>query len=79
MELFPFVPYIRYMLPGVISLGIFMTVMIVGAMSYLDDKQRGVHEGYLVTLNTKLELVLRQNLAGTIKATISGVMITILG
>jgi ABC-2 type transport system permease protein len=79
VELFPFVPYIRYMLPGVISLGIFMTVMIGGAMSYLDDKQRGVHEGYLVTPITKLELVLGQNLAGTIKATISGVMVTILG
>ena len=79
VELFPFVPYMRYMLPGVISLGIFMTVMIGGGMSYLDDKQRGVHEGYLVTPITKFELVLGQNAAGTIKAVISGVMLTILG
>jgi ABC-2 type transport system permease protein len=79
VELFPFVPYMRYMLPGVISLGMFMTVMIGGGMSYLDDKQRGVHEGYLVTPITKMELVLGQNLAGTIKAVISGVMVTILG
>jgi ABC-2 type transport system permease protein len=79
VELFPFVPYMRYMLPGVISLGMFMTVMIGGGMSYLDDKQRGVHEGYLVTPITKFELVLGQNLAGTIKAVISGVMVTILG
>ena len=79
VELFPFVPYMRYMLPGVISLGMFMTVMIGGGMSYLDDKQRGVHEGYLVTPITKLELVLGQNVAGTIKAVVSGVMVTILG
>ena len=79
VELFPFVPYMRYMLPGVITLGMFMTVMIGGGMSYLDDKQRGVHEGYLVTPITKLELVLGQNLAGTIKAIVSGVMVTILG
>jgi ABC-2 type transport system permease protein len=79
VELYPFVPYMRYMLPGVISLGMFMTVMIGGGMSYLDDKQRGVHEGYLVTPITKLELVLGQNLAGTIKAVVSGVMVTILG
>ncbi|MEP6619396.1 MAG: ABC transporter permease [bacterium] len=79
VELFPFVPYMRYMLPGVISLGMFMTVMIGGGMSYLDDKQRGVHEGYLVTPITKFELVLGQNLAGTIKAVISGVMVTVLG
>jgi ABC-2 type transport system permease protein len=79
VELFPFVPYMRYMLPGVITLGMFMTVMIGGGMSYLDDKQRGVHEGYLVTPITKLELVLGQNLAGTIKAVVTGVMVTILG
>ena len=79
VELFPFVPYMRYMLPGVITLGMFMTVMIGGGMSYLDDKQRGVHEGYLVTPITKLELVLGQNLAGTIKAVVSGTMVTILG
>lgn len=79
VELFPFVPYMRYMLPGVISLGMFMTVMIGGGMSYLDDKQRGVHEGYLVTPITKFELVLGQNLAGTIKAIVSGVLVTVLG
>ena len=79
VELFPFVPYMRYMLPGVITLGMFMTVMIGGGMSYLDDKQRGVHEGYLVTPITKMELVLGQNVAGTIKAIVSGTMVTILG
>jgi ABC-2 type transport system permease protein len=79
VELFPFVPYMRYMLPGVISLGMFMTVMIGGGMSYLDDKQRGVHEGYLVTPITKLELVLGQNIAGTIKAVVSGTMVAIVG
>lgn len=79
VELFPFVPYIRYMLPGVISLGMFMTVMIGGGMTYLDDKQRGVHEGYLVTPITKFELVLGQNIAGTIKAVVTGILVTILG
>lgn len=79
VELFPFVPYMRYMLPGVIALGMFMTVMIGGGMSYLDDKQRGVHEGYLVTPITKMELVLGQTIAGTIKAVVTGTMVTILG
>jgi ABC-2 type transport system permease protein len=79
VELYPYVPYMRYMLPGVISLGLFMSVMIGGAIMYLDDKTRGVHEGYLVTPITKLELVLGQNLAGTIKATIGGVLLTLVG
>ena len=79
VELFPFVPYLRYMLPGVITLGMFMTVMIGGGMSYLDDKQRGVHEGYLVTPITKTELVLGQNVAGSVKAVITGAMVALLG
>ena len=79
VELYPYVPYIRYMLPGVISLGLFMSVMIGGAIMYLDDKQRGVHEGYLVTPITKLELLLAQNVAGTIKATGAGMLLAVTG
>jgi ABC-2 type transport system permease protein len=79
VELYSYIPYMRYMLPGVISLGLFMSVMVGGAIMYLDDKQRGVHEGYLVTPITKLELVLAQNLAGTLKATLGGVLIIIVG
>jgi ABC-2 type transport system permease protein len=79
VELYPFVPYMRYMLPGVIALGLFMVVMIGGGISYLDDKQRGVHEGYLVTPITKLELVLGQTIAGTVKGTIAGVLLGMIG
>jgi ABC-type multidrug transport system permease subunit len=79
VELYPYVPYMRYMLPGVISLGLFMSAMIGGAILYLDDKQRGVHEGYLVTPITKLELVLAQTTAGTIKATAAGVLLSLVG
>jgi ABC-2 type transport system permease protein len=48
-------------------------------MLYIDDKARGVHEGYLVTPITKFELVAGLNIAGTVKAVLSGVVITILG
>ena len=43
---------------GSIALAMFVSVMIGGGMLYIDDKARGVHEGYLVTPITKLELVL---------------------
>ena len=79
VELYPYVPYMRYMLPGVISLGLFMSAMIGGAILYLDDKQRGVHEGYLVTPITKAELVVAQILSGTIKATAGGVLLALIG
>ena len=50
----------------------FVSVMIGGGMLYIDDKARGVHEGYLVTPITRLEMVLGLNLAGAIKAILAG-------
>ncbi len=50
-----------------------------GGMLYIDDKARGVHEGYLVTPITKAELVLGLNAAGAIKAVMTGIVITAIG
>ena len=69
----------QYPLPGSITLAMFVSVMIGGGMLYIDDKARGVHEGYLVTPITKSELVFGLNLAGAIKAVMTGVIITIIG
>jgi ABC-2 type transport system permease protein len=52
--------------------------MIGGGIIYIDDKARGLHEGYLVTPIRKYELILGFNLAGAIKAILAGgVLITI--
>jgi ABC-2 type transport system permease protein len=79
VELYPYVPYMQYMLPGAIALAMFVSVMIGGGMSYIDDKSRGVHEGYLVTPITKFELVLAMNIAGTLKAAAGGLSLMVLG
>src|SRR5215510_13728209 len=79
VEVYPYVPYIQYLLPGSITMSIFMMVMIGGGIIFIDDKARGLHEGYLVTPITKLELVAGFNISGTIKAVISGVVITVIG
>jgi ABC-2 type transport system permease protein len=79
VELYPYVEYMKYLLAGSIALAMYVAVMIGGGMLYIDDKARGVHEGYLVTPITKLELVLGLNLAGTIKAVLSGVCLTVIG
>jgi len=57
----------------------FVSVMIGGGMLYIDDKARGVHEGYLVTPITKAELVFGLNGAGAIKAVMTGVVISLVG
>jgi len=79
VELYPYNEYMKYLLPGSIVLAMFVAVMIGGGVVYIDDKARGVHEGYLVTPITKMELVLGLNLAGALKAMGSGVVITVLG
>jgi len=79
VELYPYIEYMKYLLPGSLVLAMFVSVMIGGGMLYIDDKARGVHEGYLVTPITKLELVLGLNAAGAIKAVMTGIIIVVIG
>jgi ABC-2 type transport system permease protein len=77
VEIYPYVPYIQYLLPGTIVLAIFVSAMIGGGIIFIDDKARGLHEGYLVTPIRKFELILGFNLAGAAKAVLAGlVMVT---
>src|SRR5712691_8422108 len=79
VELYPYIEYMKYLLPGSLTLAMFVSVMVGGGIKYIDDKARGVHEGYLVTPITKLELALGLNLAGAIKAVMTGVIICVIG
>jgi ABC-2 type transport system permease protein len=79
VEVYPYVPYIQFLLPGTIALAIFVSAMIGGGIIFIDDKARGLHEGYLVTPITKLELILGFNLAGTAKAILTGLVLVTLG
>jgi len=79
VELYPYIEYMKYLLPGSITLAMFVSVMIGGGMLYIDDKARGIHEGYLVTPVTKMELIFGLNAAGAIKAVMTGVVITVIG
>ena len=79
VEVYPFVPYIQYLLPGLVVMSIFMMVMIGGGIIYLDDKARGLHEGYLVTPITRFELILGFNISGAIKAALAGIVLMVLG
>ena len=79
VELYPYVAYMKFLLAGSIALAMYISVMIGGGMLYIDDKARGVHEGYLVTPITKLELVFGMNLAGAMKATLAGISLTVIG
>jgi ABC-2 type transport system permease protein len=79
VEVYPYVPYIQYLLPGIVVMSIFMMVMIGGGIIFIDDKARGLHEGYLVTPISKLELIAGFNVSGTIKAVLAGFTIAVIG
>jgi ABC-2 type transport system permease protein len=79
VEVYPYVPYVQYLLPGSIVMSIFMMVMIGGGIIFIDDKARGLHEGYLVTPITKFELIAGFNISGTIRAVLAGLSIMIIG
>jgi ABC-2 type transport system permease protein len=49
VELYPYIEYMKYLLAGSVALAMYVAIMIGGAMLYIDDKARGVHEGYLET------------------------------
>jgi len=79
VEVYPYVPYIQYLLPGTIVLAIFVSAMIGGGIIFIDDKARGLHEGYLVTPIRKFELILGFTLAGAAKAIIAGTVLVTCG
>jgi ABC-2 type transport system permease protein len=79
VEIFPYVEYIEYLLPGSISLAIFVCAIIGGGVVFIDDKARGFHEGYLVTPISKTQLVMGMLLSGTAKATFAGMVVTVIG
>jgi ABC-type multidrug transport system permease subunit len=79
VELYPYISYMKFLLAGLVALAMYVSVMIGGGMLYIDDKARGVHEGYLVTPITRLELVMGMNIAGSIKAVLAGISLAVIG
>jgi ABC-2 type transport system permease protein len=79
VEVYPYVPYVQYLLPGSVVMSIFMMVMIGGGIIFIDDKARGLHEGYLVTPISKFELIAGFNISGTIKAVLAGMFLMVIG
>jgi ABC-2 type transport system permease protein len=53
--------------------------MIGGGIIFIDDKARGLHEGYLVTPISKFELIAGFNISGTVKAVLAGMFLMMIG
>lgn len=79
VEVYPYVEYAKYLLAGAVTLGIFSVAMIGGGITFIDDKSRGLHEGYLVTPIHKSELVFGLIGAGALKGLMAGMCLAIIG
>ena len=65
--------YIEFMAPGTFVQSIMFVSIIAGGVQLVNDKERGIIEGYLVTPLKKYEIIVGILLAGVIKALISAI------
>ena len=79
VEMYPYIEYIKYLLAGSVALSIFVVAMIGGGITFIDDKARGLHEGYLLTPISRTELVLGLLGAGTLKGMMAGTTLAVMG
>jgi ABC-2 type transport system permease protein len=79
VEVYPYIEYIKYLLAGSTAMAIFIVAMIGGGITFIDDKSRGIHEGYLITPVSKTELVMGLIGAGACKGLMAGMVLTIVG
>lgn len=79
VELYGYIEYIEYLLPGTVVLAIFVSAMIGGGIIFIDDKARGLHEGYLATPISKFSLISGFILSGTVKGILSGLALVLVG
>jgi ABC-2 type transport system permease protein len=79
VEVYPYIEYVKFLLAGSTAMSIFIVAMIGGGITFIDDKARGLHEGYLVTPIHKGELVMGLIGAGAVKGLMSGMVLVIIG
>src|SRR6185295_8118527 len=68
--------FMQYLVPGVIALALFFVAMLAGGIILVDDRARGIHEGYFVTPLSALDLVLGLSMSAiTLSALIGGTVL----
>jgi ABC-2 type transport system permease protein len=77
LEAYPYLDYLTYLGPAVVCLSIFMGSMVSGGLQVIEDRMYGYHEGYLVTPISTGTLVAGHILAGSIVASLAGVLVLV--
>jgi ABC-2 type transport system permease protein len=69
--------FMQYLVPGVIALALFFVAMLAGGIILVDDRAKGIHEGYFVTPLSALDLVLGLTLSALTLAMIIGSLVLV--
>ena len=69
--------FMQYLVPGVIALALFFVAMLAGGIILVDDRARGIHEGYFVTPLSAADLVLGLTLSAVTLAMIIGSLVLV--
>ena len=69
--------FMQYLVPGVIALALFFVAMLAGGIILVDDRARGIHEGYFVTPLSALDLVGGFTLSAVTLATFIGTLVLV--
>ena len=69
--------FMQYLVPGVIALALFFVAMLAGGIILVDDRAKGIHEGYFVTPLSALDLVLGLTLSASTLAMIIGTVVLV--
>lgn len=77
LEAYPYLDYLTYLGPAVVCLSIFMGSMVSGGLQVIEDRMYGYHEGYLVTPISTGVLVTGHILAGSIVASLAGILVLV--
>ncbi len=77
VDVYGYKNYMQYLVPGVIALALFFVAMVAGGIILVDDRARGIHEGYFVTPLTSMDLVAGLTLSATTLALLMGSLVTV--
>ncbi len=69
--------FMQYLVPGVIALALFFIAMLAGGIILVDDRARGIHEGYFVTPVSALDVVVGLTLSAITLAMTIGTVVLI--
>lgn len=76
VELFPFVNYIQYLVPGAVLAAIYLVCVLGGGVAFVEDRAAGRQEGYLATPARPSQIVGGLIIAASVKAALAAVAVT---